>query len=85
MAAFLVYATENNQRGSSGRNAALVDAASASAARTAIIAASLDGGLGNVAAWSAEQVGDTASGVLAASGVIWLGDVSEPLVPHRGT
>jgi hypothetical protein len=87
MALFLAFASEQNHKGSSGRNAALVSAANAGAALAAVEAAALDGGIGDVSSWSTLQLASSAHAdfsTAAPDGVVWIGgEIAEPLMPHR--
>lgn len=76
MALFLAFASAQNQKGSSGRNAALLSAADGPAALAAVEAAALDGGLGDVSSWSTLRLASSTHADFdgaAPGGVVWIG------------
>jgi hypothetical protein len=77
---FLIYATEQNQRNSTGRNAVLVSGASESAARAAANDNAPDGETKVRPSWTAMEL----TGADDLDAPIWLYGVAEPLLRSRG-
>jgi hypothetical protein len=87
MPLYLLYADKLHFRNSTGRNAAIVNAATPTAAATLAQANAPDGETKNVASWAVAEIAATltAGAQLPASNVIWLqGQVAEPLQPSSG-
>lgn len=81
MATFLIYATKQQYRNSSGRNAVLASGANEAAARVAAKAARPDGETKVPAKWVALEL----TGADNLDAPIWIqGQVAEPLLPASG-
>jgi hypothetical protein len=85
MALQLIYAVNPEERGSSGVDAALVDAADAAAARAAALAARPSGETHPDKWTGALELADAAGAGFPVEGIIFLqGNVGQPLLPLRG-
>jgi hypothetical protein len=85
MALQLIYAVNPEERGSSGVDAALVDAADAAAARAAALAARPNGEC-HPDRWTGQlELADAAGASFPVSGVIFIqGNIAHPLQRYRG-